>query len=291
MELRVLRYFLAVAREQNISGAAEILHISQPTLSRQLMDLEEKFGKKLFIRGNRRITLTDEGILLQKRAEEIIDLADKTEAELMSSENAISGDIYIGSGETKAMQLIAEIIKEFQLEYPDVKFHIHSGNAQDVSERLDKGLLDFGVLIASSDIGKYEFLRMPATDRWGVLMKKDAPLAQKDTIVPDDLRNLPLICSRQMMKEQNIRAWIKSSEEKLNIVATYNLIYNASLLVAADVGYAICLDKLIKVDDGDMLCFRPIEPSVELHLDFVWKKYQVFSKAAELFLKRIQKSF
>lgn len=288
MELRVLRYFLAVAREQSISGAAEVLHISQPTLSRQLMDMEDELGKKLFIRGNRRITLTNEGVLLRQRAEEIIDLVEKTESEITAGDEMISGDIYIGGGETEAIKIIAEIATEFKKEYPGICYQIYSGNAEDVTEKLDRGLLDFGVLIEPADIHKYEHLRLPMVDTWGVLMRKDSELAGKKEIEPQDLLNLPLICSRQMFRTQEMQKWIGRKPEKLNIVATYNLLFNASLLVEAGMGYALCLDKIIKTPDDGMLCFRPLKPSMNVHLDIVWKKNQVFSKAAELFLERLK---
>lgn len=288
MELRVLRYFLAVAREQSISGAAEVLHVSQPTLSRQLMDMEDELGKKLFIRGNRRITLTNEGVLLRQRAEEIIDLVEKTESEIISVDEMIGGDIYIGGGETDAMKIIAEIATELQTEYPSICYQIYSGNAEDVTEKLDRGLLDFGVLIEPADIHKYEHLRLPMVDTWGVLMRKDSALAEKEEIEPKDLLDLPLICSRQMFRTQEMQKWIGCKPEKLNIVATYNLLFNASLLVEAGIGYALCLDKIIKTPDDGMLCFRPFKPSMNVHLDIVWKKHQVFSKAAELFLERLK---
>ena len=249
MELRVLRYFLAVAREQSISGAADVLHISQPTLSRQLMDMEDELGKKLFIRGNRRITLTNEGVLLRQRAEEIIGLVEKTESEITSGDEMISGDIYIGGGETEAIKIIAEIATEFKKEYPGICYQIYSGNAEDVTEKLDRGLLDFGVLIEPADIHKYEHLRLPMVDTWGVLMRKDSELAGKKEIEPQDLLNLPLICSRQMFRTQEMQKWIGRKPEKLNIVATYNLLFNASLLVEAGMGYALCLDKIIKTPD------------------------------------------
>lgn len=288
MELRVLRYFLAVAREQSISGAAEVLHVSQPTLSRQLMDMEDELGKKLFIRGNRRITLTNEGVLLRQRAEEIIDLVEKTESEITSVDEMIGGDIYIGGGETDAMKIIAEIATELQTEYPSICYQIYSGNAEDVTEKLDRGLLDFGVLIEPADIHKYEHLRLPMVDTWGVLMRKDSALAEKEEIEPKDLLDLPLICSRQMFRTKEMQEWIGCKPEKLNIVATYNLLFNASLLVEAGIGYALCLDKIIKTPDDGMLCFRPFKPSMNVHLDIVWKKHQVFSKAAELFLERLK---
>lgn len=293
MEIRVLKYFLAVAREQSISGAAEVLHLSQPTLSRQLMDMENELGKQLFIRGNRRISLTEEGLFLRKRAEEIVDLVEKTEAEITSSEEIISGDIYIGAGETDVMRLIARVAKKLQEDYPDIRYHIFSGNAEDVTEKLDKGLLDFGLLIEPTDTTKYESIKLPATDTWGVLMRKDSPLAKKDMITAKDLWELPLLCSKQIFENYpNILSkWLKKGADDLHIVATYNLLYNASVMVEEGFGYALCLDKIVKTFDNDPLCFRPLHPILEVNLDIVWKKYQIFSKAAELFLKRLHEAF
>ncbi len=293
MEIRVLKYFLAVAREQSISGAAEVLHLSQPTLSRQLMDMENELGKQLFIRGNRRISLTEEGLFLRKRAEEIVDLVEKTEAEITSSEEIISGDIYIGAGETDVMRLIARVAKKLQEDYPDIRYHIFSGNAEDVTEKLDKGLLDFGLLIEPTDTTKYESIKLPATDTWGVLMRKDSPLAKKDMITAKDLWELPLLCSKQIFENYpNILSkWLKKGADDLHIVATYNLLYNASVMVEEGFGYALCLDKIVKTFDNDPLCFRPLHPILEVNLDIVWKKYQIFSKAAGLFLKRLHEAF
>ncbi len=287
MELRVLRYFLAVAREETISGAAAYLHLSQPSLSRQLMDLEEELGKKLFIRGNRHITLTEEGELLRRRAAEIITLVEKTEAELEGSQEMISGDIYIGGGETEAMKLIALAAKNLQETYPRIRYHLYSGNADDVMERLDKGLLDFGLMIEPFNKQKYNFMKLPATDRWGVLMRKDSPLALRETITPQDLWDLPLITSRQTMMMYELPGWIKKQPEDLNIVGTYNLIYNASLMVNAEVGYALCIDKLVSTGENSSLCFKPLSPEQRVGIDLVWKKYSVFSKAASLFLECI----
>ncbi|MDH6457969.1 DNA-binding transcriptional LysR family regulator [Fusobacterium sp. PH5-7] len=288
MELRVLRYFLAVAKEESITAASETLHVTQPTLSRQLMELEEEFGKKLFIRGNRKITLTDEGILLRKRAEEIVELVEKTETEITASDEIINGDIYIGGGETDAMRIIAHIVKKLQEKYPQVKYHLFSGNADDVTERLDRGLLDFGVVIEPANIQKYDYLKLPATDTWGVLMRKDSPLAQNTVIKPKDLHNTPLLCSRQSMVGKGISQWIGKDFEKLNIVATYNLVYNASLMVEEGIGYALSLDKLVNTTGNSALCFKPLEPKLEVGLNIVWKKSQVFSKAAKKFLEMLE---
>jgi DNA-binding transcriptional LysR family regulator len=289
MELRVLRYFLTVADEESITGAAKTLHITQPTLSKQLMDLEKRLGQILFIRGNRKITLTKEGILLRKRAQEIIDLVDKAEAELRQTDEIINGDIYIGGGETDAMRLIAGTIKKLQENYPHIQYHLFSGNADDVTERLDKGLLDFGILIEPADIKKYDYLRLSATDTWGLLMRKDSLLAAKKVIRPEDLQDIPLLCSRQTLVKNEISGWLRQDYEKLNIVATYNLIYNASLMVEEKVGYALCLDKLVNTTGASNLCFRPLYPALKSHLVIVWKKHQVFSKASEKFLEKLYK--
>ena len=284
MELRVLRYFLAVASEETISGASELLHISQPTLSRQLMDLEKELGEQLFIRGNRKITLTQEGIFFRKRAQEIIDLVDKTQSEFNSNKELISGNIPIGCGETDSMKLIAKIAHNLQQKYPNIKYNIFSGNADAVIDKLDKGLIDFGILIEPADISKYDFLKLPVKDTWGVLMKKNSPLSSKAYIEPTDLFNLPIITSNQTMVSSEFTKWLGKDFQELNIVSTYNLVFNASLLVEEGMGYALCLDKLINTTGDSSLCFRPLYPPLEANLNVVWKKHQVFSKASEKFL-------
>lgn len=295
MEIRVLKYFLTVAREGTITGAANSLHLTQPTLSRQLMDLEKELGHKLLIRGKHNVSLTQEGMILRKRAEEIVDMVEKTESEFQAITDIVSGDIYIGGGESDCMKYIAEIIKEIQTDYPDIKFHIHSGNAEDVTEKLDKGLLDFGVLIQPVDLSKYDNLSLPAKDVWGVVMRKDSPLAGKEYIELSDLYGLPLINSRQAMRKTSSKnefiEWFNGEFEKLNTVATINLVYNAAVMVKAGIGYAITLDKLVDVSQESELCFRPLKPRLESGLDIVWKKYQVFSPAAALFLNRLKEKF
>ena len=287
MELRVLRYFLAVAREQSISAAAQALHLTQPTLSRQLRELEEELGKRLLIRGSRKVTLTEEGMLLRKRAEEILELVDRTEQEVTQPGDAVSGDLYIGTGETDGVRQIARAAKELQRRYAGIRFHIVSGDAVDVCERLDKGLLDFGVLLGDIDKLKYRYLELPAKDTWGVLMRRDSPLAGQDAVSPRDLRDKPLILSRQTDNKSGLYRWLGKEPEQLHTVATYNLIYNASLMVAEGMGYAFTLDKLVNTTGSD-LCFRPLEPKLELGMYLVWKKSQVFSKAAEVFLDHLQ---
>ncbi len=288
MDIRVLQYFLAVAREASITKAAESLHMTQPPLSRQLKELEEELGKQLFIRGNRRITLTEEGMILRKRAEEMVELMEKTKTEVSSSGKKISGEIYIGGGETEGIRLIAKVAEKIRKQYPNVSYHLFSGNAEDVTERLDRGLLDFGILIEPADMKKYDFIKLPTKDRWGLLMRRDHPLAGKSGIGPEDLQGLPLITSRQSLAHNELSGWLGKQYESLQIVATYNLIYNASLMVEEKVGCALCLDHIIPEYENSPLCFRPLEPPIEVGLDIVWKKYQVLTKSAALFLSMLQ---
>ena len=295
MEIRVFRYFLAVAREGTIVGAAKVLHMTQPTLSRQLQDLEEELGQQLFIRSNRTITLTPEGHFLRKRAEEILEIVSRTEGYFNAMGENIGGSVHIGGGESSAMRLIAKTIGELREEYPDIRYNLYSGNAEDVMERLDKGILDFGILIQPVDISKYDSIALPVRDVWGIVMRKDSPLAKKETMTLRDLLTVPLICSRISIRQSAVRnpsaEWFGGSFEKLNIVGTYNLIYNAALMVEAGIGYALALDGLIDAAGNSALCFRPLEPKLESGLNIVWKKYQVFSKAAELFRKRLMERF
>ncbi len=291
MEIRVLKYFLAVARESSISAAADTLHITQPTLSRQLMDLEDELGKQLIIRSSKKLSLTADGMLLKKRAEDIINLADKTKAEFLSDNNSITGDIYIGGGETDAMRLIARIANELHSEYPRVHYNIFSGDKEDIAYKLDKGLLDFGLFIGFDDIDKYEYLRLPVVDRWGLFMRVDSPLAEKEVIEPKDLWDIPLIISRQTLLSSDIKKWIRREYNELNIIATYNLLYNAALMADEGLGYVLSLDKLIRTNDKMNICFRPLKSDIKIPVDIAWKKYQVFSKAAELFLKRLRDKF
>ena len=257
MEFRVLQYFLAAAREQSISGAAEYLHLSQPTLSRQLKELEEELGKQLFIRGNRRITLTEEGMILRKRAEEIVDLMQKTEKEIALNDAAIAGDIYIGAGETDAIRILARTARRLQENHPGIRLHIASGDSADVTEDLDKGLTDFGILFDPRDLSKYDYLKLPHQDTWGVLMRRDSPLAEKTAVTPEDLWDKPLILSRQHREGSALSMWLSRPEADLNVTATYSLLYNGSILVEEGIGYALTLDKIINTC-GSSLCFRPL---------------------------------
>lgn len=280
MDIRVLRYFLAVAREESISGAAESLHLSQPTLSRQLSDLEEEIGKTLFIRGSRRITLTEHGTLLRKRAGEIIDLMEKTTKELTASEESIAGDIYIGAGETEAVHYLTRAARRLQERYPEVHFHIASGDTVDVTEQLDKGLIDFGLLFGVVDEKKYSSIALPSYDVWGIIMLRDDPLAQKEFVTAADMEGKPLIVSRASPESGSLFGQVISN----NVVGSYSLVYNGSLMVADGLGYMLCLDKILNVTGDSPLCFRPLMPEIKAHMSVVWKKYQVFSKASQAFL-------
>lgn len=287
MDIRVLRYFLAVAREGTISGAAEALHMTQPPLSKQLKELEEELGKPLFLRGKRRITLTREGMLLRKRAEEIIGLVEKTKAEVTAGDESITGEITIGGGETEGMRPIAQAVRQVQARHPGIRVHMLSGDGYDVAERLDRGLIDFGTLIEPVDVSRYDSLRLPRPDVWGLLLRRDHPLAQQAAIGPGDLAGLPLLASRQMVGENGLSGWLGYDYEKLNIVATGNLVNNLVLLVEEGVGCALTLDGVERFA-GERLCFRPLAPRLESWMYLVWKKYQVFPPAAEVFLNQVR---
>lgn len=288
MEFRVLQYFLAVAREQSISGAADYLHLSQPTLSRQLKDLEEEFGKQLFIRGNRKITLTEEGMLLRKRAEEITELVKKTEDEISASDDMLAGNITIGAAETDGNRFLIKAMNALQENYPLVHFNIISGDKVAITEAIDRGLLDFGLIFGNVDLTKYDSIPVPYKDIWGVLMRRDAPLANKEFITAEDLMDKPLIISRQAFQNVEFKSFFHCEQEQLNIVATYNLLFNGSLMADEGMGYVLCFDKLVNASGNSNLCFRPLEPRIEAGMSIVWKKYQVFSKPAQKFLQVLQ---
>ena len=289
MELRVLQYFLAVTREQSISGAAEYLHLSQPTLSRQLKDMEDELGKQLMIRGNRKITLTEEGMILRKRAEEILNLVQKTEQEITVSNDIFTGEIYIGAGETDAVRLIAKAAKQLQEKYPDINYHISSGDSIDVFEDLDKGLIDFGLVFGSVDSAKYEYINFPIKDEYGLLVRKDDPLAKKKAISPSDIWDKPLMFNRNTRDGDLLTNWLGKSISEIHIAATYNLLYNASLMVDEGLGYAFALDKIIHTGSTN-LTFIPFSPKLEAKMSLIWKKYQIFPKHTQKFLEKFQET-
>lgn len=293
LDLRVLNYFLAVAREESITRAAESLHLSQPTLSRQLREMEESLGRPLMVRGARRITLTDDGLLLKKRAEELLSLAQKAESELTGSLETLAGDVYIGSGEAASVHFLTQTARLLQERHPSVRFHIKSGDAAPLLELLDKGLLDFAVIYGHVDAEKYEMLACPTEDRWGALLRRDSPLAALESIAAQDLGDVPLILSRQTLEKNShadrLQIWLQKPLTDLHIAATYNLAYNAAWLVRDGMGCCLTLEKLINTEGDDELCFRPLSPPLADRLRIVWKKYQVFSRAAREFLSLLQK--
>lgn len=288
MDIRVLQYFLAVAREENITKAAESLRMTQPPLSRQLKELEEEVGKQLLIRGSKKVTLTEDGMLLRKRAEEMIDLMEKTKAELSSSHESINGEIYIGGGESDAISFLAQTAEKLQEKYPLIHYHIYSGDGDIVSEKLDKGLIDFGLFVGVINTVKYDYIELPIADTWGVIMRKDCELAKKEVVSAKDLWDKPLIMSHQTSINDEMLAWMNIDKSKLNINMTYDLIYNATHFVKRGMGYAIALDKIINTSGESELCFRPLYPQVKANLYIGWKKYQIFSRASNEFLKQLK---
>ena len=292
MEIRVLKYFLAVAQEESISKAAEVLNITQPTLSRQLMDLEKELKTKLLVRGkrNKKVILTDDGKVLKARAQEIVELANKTESEFLFDEKNLTGDIYIGGGETEAMRIIAITVKKLSEIYPNIKYHLYSGNGEDVREKLDKGLLDFGLFIEPIDKKEYGFIQLNEKDTWGLLMRKDSSLSCKKYIEPNDIRNIPIFTSRQYLVKNLISGWLGFDFEKLNIIGSYNLLFNASIMVEEGLGYALCIDRLINLTGNSKLCFKPLKPSLEAGILIAWKKNQPISKCAKIFLQKLSEN-
>lgn len=288
MDIRVLRYFLTVVREENISRAAEILFITQPTLSRQLQQLEKELDTKLFIRGKNKITLTDSGLLLRRRAQELIELADKTQREFLFKEESISGTISIGSGETMAVKVLSEVIASFSKDYPDVKFQIYTGAADHIKEQVDRGILDIGLLMEPIEIEKYEYIRLKQKERWGLLMKSDNPLCKKEVILAEDIKNIPLLLPRRMGPQSVFRSWISEDFDNLNIVATSNLIANSARLVIQGLGSAVTIEGSVDMYENSKLCFRPLFPELEGTSVLVWKKYQPFGRAASKFIEALK---
>lgn len=287
MELRVLTYFLTVAREQTISQAAKILHISQPTLSKQLKELEEELGVQLFIRGNRKITLTEDGVYLRNRGNEILSLVTTTTANLKKND-VISGELFIGSGESQTFQWLSLIFNELITDYPDINIHLYSGNADSIKEKIDKGLLDFGLVIDPVDKQKYDYFHLPLADHWGILINKDHPLASSHVVTPDMLTDYPLFISDQSLVDHHLADWLGGNLENFRVVGTYNLLYNASLLVKETNIVALCIDGIINTKDSG-LSFIPFSPPLTASITIIWKKEHVFSNVARLFLEKMKK--
>ena len=290
MEIRVLRYFLFTFWEGNMTRAAQRLFISQPTMSKQLKELEKELGTKLFVRTNYSIRLTEAGMLLRERAEDIVSLVDKTEAEFKALEEINSGEIYVGAPESESMRLFAEVVCRLQQTYPKIRCNIYSGNVQDVCEKLDKGLLDFAIVMNYVDLMKYNYLPMSTKDKWGVVMRQDDPLAEKESFSVSDLKGLPLICSKQWV-DQEFPQWFQSDLGDVNIVATYNLPFNGAVMAKAGMGYALMLDNLVNTSAGSGILFRPLLNVPDAEMYVIWRKYQVFTPIAELLLNELQASF
>ena len=283
MEFRVLQYFLAVTREGNISAAAQSLNLSQPSLSRQLKDLEEELGAKLFIRGNRRIELTEEGLILRKRAGEIMQLVELTESEISEVKNNISGTLSIGAGESLSMHRITEVFRRLKEKYPDIRLNVVSGDTEDLQDRLDRGLLDFALIFTDFDRNTYHHLTLEEKEIFGVIMRRDDALAEKEYITVKDLYDKPLIVSRA----NGLDIFSGSQARKLQVAATYNLLYNASLMVEDGIGVAISFDGLVDTSENSSLCFRPLYPEISVSPSLIWKRHQKLSIISQLFIKQL----
>lgn len=290
MELRVLRYFIEVAREGSITGAAKMLHISQPTLSKQLKDLESELGSKLFVRSNYSVKLTDEGILLRKRAEDILEMADKTLEEFNNLNDITGGDVRIGCAESYNVKYLAEAIKDFRGRYPGLRFHITSGDTKQVTEDLERGLSDFAIIVEPPDLSKYNYLILPEADTWGVLMRSDSPLSMKPSIRLEDLYGLPLIASRQSFSV-DLPRWCGEKLDRLNLIGSINLFYNGSVCVKTGLCSMLTFDRLADVSLESGLCFRPLHPVLKTQMFIIWKKYQVFTPIAEKLIDELKERF
>ena len=290
MEIRVLRYFLEIARESNMSRAAETLHVSQPTLSKQMKELESELGKKLFHRGSTSVSLTDEGMLLRKRAEDILTIVDKTTSEFRELDNITGGEVHIGCAESHQIKYLAWVIKDFKEAYPRFRYHLTSGNTEQVVERLDRGLIDFAFIVEPPNLERYNHIEIPGTDIWGLAIRKDHPLAEKEEIVFADLIGIDLICSEQGMKF-DIARWCGENADQLNLSGTINLCYNGGIFVEEGLGGMLTFDRLVNTDNDSNLCFRPLSPRLETKMYIIWKKYQVFTPIAELLIDELKKRF
>lgn len=287
MELRLLEYFLAVAREQSITKAALYLHITQPTLSRQLSDLENELGKTLLNRGKRIVTLTEDGLFFKKRAEEILSLTKRTVLELQNNDTDIKGDVYIGTGESASISNIIRVCHKIQQENPDVKFHFTSGDSFDLLDRLDKGLFDFCIVYGDINKEKYDFIELPYKERWGLIFNNNLPLKDKEYIVQNDLIKIPLIVSRQPTNSA-LNRWLEGVNDMLSIKNTYNLINNAILMAKEDMGYLLCLDNVANIN-GTSLIFRPLMPEVTTNISIIWKKYKPLTRSDQKLIDEIHK--
>lgn len=290
MEIRVLKYFLEIAREENMSRAAERLHVSQPTLSRTVKDLEEELGKQLFTRSNYSIHLTEEGMLLRKRAEDLIEMADKITDEFRSLGNIVSGDIYIGCAESYLVKYLARAIKNLNVIYPLIRFHITSGDTEQVEEKLKKGLYDFAFIVEPPDLSQYNYLEVPESDIWGAVIPNTHPLAQKNEITINDLLPYPIFASRQSMIV-DLPRWCGEYSEKLNLLASFNLTTNAAVFSKEGLGITLTFEHLVDTSKESGLVFRPLSPRLETKMYIIWKKHQMFTPAAKALLDELNNIF
>lgn len=288
MEIRVLRYFLTVVREQSITKASEVLHITQPTLSRQLAQMEEEVRVKLFDRGTRKITLTNEGLLLRRRAEEILQLVDKTERELVVQEEQVEGKITIGCGEIASVQLLPDLFKSFHEKYPRVTFDIYTATADHVKDQMDRGLVDIGLLLEPIDIEKYDFIRLNMKERWVALMRPDSPLAEKDSVTAEELSELPLILPRRLRVQSELASWFGGYYEKLNVLFTSNLSTNSAIMVNQGLAYSVVVEGAVPFWDQSKITYRPLYPELTATSVLAWKRGQPFSLAATKFIEHIK---
>lgn len=288
MDIRVLRYFLTVVREENISRAAKMLFITQPTLSRQLQELERELDTKLFIRGKAKITLTDSGILLRRRAEELVELADKTERELLAKDESVSGTVSIGCGESMAVKTLAELINTFSKQYPEVVFDLYTGAADHIKEQIDQGIIDIGLLMEPIEIEKYDYIRLRQTERWGILMRSDNPLCEKSSVTVSDIKDIPLIIPRRIGPQSVLRGWFGNDFDRLNIISTCNLIANSARLALLGTGSVITIEGSVDMYENRCLCFKPFYPELSNTSVLAWKKYQPFGQAATKFIEYIK---
>ena len=290
MEIRTLRYYLAVAREENMTRAAEQLHVTQPTLSKALKSLEDELGKKLFTRRSFSISLTEEGVLLRNRAEDLVAMADRIEREFVSLDDITGGDIYFGLAESYQIRYLAREIRQFKMTYPGLRYHITSGDTEQVTEKLDKGLLDFAVICETPDEKKYHHILFPESDYFGVVFPADSPLVEKEKITAEDLAGLPLFSSEQSW-ENDIRPWAGERFATLRLEGSFRLAYNGSMFAKEGLGILLTLNDLVDTSPGSGLVFRPLYPHLEMKMYLIWNKYRSFTPIAERFLKQIQSSF
>lgn len=281
MELRVLNYFLAIAREENFTKAAQQLHVTQPTLSRQIADLEQELGVKLFVRSNHNIILTEDGMILKRRAQEILSLADKTKRDFLQKDEALSGTISIGSGEFRSTEYLAKIIAEFRKKYPNVKYEIYSGNANNIRDYIERGLLDIGLMSEPIDMRKYDFVNMPIQEQWGLYVQSDSPLSKKENITPEDLKGMSIVTATGDFNQSRIGKWLGDYREQVEIAATANLPYNEAVLAKENIGVMLSINLNCTYDN---LKFIPLKPVLNVSTALGWKKEQIFSATTSAFI-------